>query len=190
MFAGKGVFPDNIAMTLRGIRNGNYTKSIQTKNCMLNLKSSISRRAIDKVIVESLRTPQPLVQLNTSQLSKTSELEYMIMMDPKGRDRRKYTISLPQKKNRDVRIRVAKRGGALEIETGGSQQPISVNLEIAVGDTIKKSVVRNIIPSTSDKAVRIRPCYWDSPAGEILIEKLSALDGGVVEKTIVRGSSR
>jgi hypothetical protein len=190
LFAGKRVFPNKIDMELKGRRTGSYRKFIQTKNCMIDLKSPIARMAKDVISVDSLQSPRPLVSLKTTQNSKTSDLEYMIVADPKGRSGIKYKITLPQEKNIIKRVGVARRGGALEIETGGSQSPISIGLEIGSGENVKKSFIRNITPLASDKAIRIRPCYWDSPVGDVLLERLSAFNGGVLEKKIIRGYSR
>ncbi|MFV8754310.1 LamG-like jellyroll fold domain-containing protein [Nannocystaceae bacterium ST9] len=173
---------------LRGRKQGRYRQAALLGPAGFALDNSIEAQGRDLVRVEEPSSAFPMLSLEIAGAAKQAKLDYFIARDPNNRPTRSFSLQLAQAKDDIARVGVEARGGALIVSPGGAPKPFDLEISIVERGELRKGVLRGVMPTSGNEALRIVPDEWANPKGDFAVERLSSLAGGVLDRKRLRGT--
>lgn len=180
----RGMFPEALQMDLIGNKKGRYDQLMATRHGLIHVDSPVASGARDTLRLERANTPRSLLDIKTSEAQKKANIVISNMLDGRGKDQRQYEFALPLAKGDAAHAGMALRGESLIVKAGGKSQKIDIKINNVING--RKAAATVSLTPAAGEVLRIRPKDFSSLRGEMVVESLSSLDGGVLKRNLVR----
>lgn len=184
LYAQQGHLARKIEMALKGVKNGQYKLNLRSATNAVVISLPIADQARDNVRFSELRSTRPLVEAATTEELKVGGFKYAVLLDDRGRDYRSFDVTLQIAKKAATRIGAAKYGPELIIENPGPARPLAIRIATREAGEVKRSVVK-VAADMAHGAIRIRPQDAATVHGNLVVERLSSIGGGVLRREVV-----
>lgn len=180
IYAFRGELPETLNITLKGKKDGSYTKCITTYHNVIKLEAPIKLNEKDTVLIENANSSRPAVTVKTTGNAKDIKLSYALLHDGKGKDNILYNINLQASKEETL-LGIDSLGGSLIISQAGSMKPIIVEKQYVQNNQIKKTSI-TVVPEKENEIIRLSDVVSKSNTNAVLIEKVDAISGSIFKR--------
>ena len=188
LYAQRGPFPDSLDLHVKGTkaRGGSFELCVGTHHGELGVDAPIVRGAVDTVGLRATRASVPELHMTTTMPAKLVRIAYRLHRDPRGRVPRGLALDLPLAPDDLAIVRMESGGGSVTIRPAGPVQPMDVLLEAAERG-VQQVRLRGLAPAAAGEALRVWPRDWAALGSGIVVERLTSLDGAVLQRQLVFG---
>lgn len=189
LFAQRGPFPDTLDLHVKGTkaRGGRFELCAGTHHGEIGVDAPIERGAVDTVGLRGARESVPDLHMTTTMPAKLVRVAYRLHRDPRGRPPRGLSLDLPLAPDDLAIVRMESGGGSVSIRPAGPVQPLDVLLEVAGAGEVQRVRLRGLLLGAAGEALRIWPRDWAALGSGVVVERLSSLDGAVLQRQLVFG---
>jgi hypothetical protein len=179
-----GRLPSKLVQQIKGAANGSYKHYMRNKLSGVQLSVPVSLNAQDQISIDTVSEANPFYRIQTSQSVKVSNIDYFSAIDLQKGDFRRFTVNLQLATGTEALIGMDADNGSILLKPVGPVKPLNIYLETRLSGQVKKARLV-YTPSTTTDVISLRPLDWSMPLGQVVIERLTAVNGTVLERILI-----
>jgi len=184
LYAQAGQLPEKLVQQIRGIANGSYKRYLRTMLSGVLLDVPLTLNAQDRISSEATNGANPFYSLQTSQTEKVAQVDYYSIIDFQQGDYRRFTTNLQLAAGTEALIGLDADNGSILIKPAGPIRPVNIKYETRLGGQVKQAQLTYTPPTVGD-FISVRPLDWNTPLGQIVVERLTGINGTVLERVLI-----
>lgn len=166
-----------------GKRTGNYRADWFTRFSQVTLQAPVTVKEEDLVELTDLNSSRPGIRLRSGSKGKTVQVNLQSLRDTAGRHNCKYSVKIPITSKADAQVRLARRGGGLEIEPACAGDSIVIAIERRAKNK-PQSFRLTCSAKGADETIWIRPRAVKNALADVVVERRRRDDRRLLARTV------
>jgi len=182
LYAQHGELPDSLRHQIATDTTGRYQQMFAAPKNILQVDSVIEAGGMDTLTFEEIRSARPVLHVETSEEAKTARVRYASLGEQLY-----FAADLHLAQEAAAQMTLSNDLRSLVIVPAGPAKPVAIEMRRG-RESDEAARVRITVTPEAGAILQVRPSDWNEPKREVLVERLSGIQGSVLSRTVHRGN--